>query len=79
MITIAEWDWAWGSLLLAFAVLLLIGAGLEILAFDRAGWHAQFTFSATVRRWTHKQRWIAAVVPAIMVWIVFHFWIVPGV
>lgn len=78
-VALSEWNAAWGSLLVALAVLLLVGAALELLAFDRAGWHAQYTFSATVRRWSHTHRWIAAVVPALAVWFFFHLWVVPGV
>jgi hypothetical protein len=77
MTTIAEWNRVWGSLLIAFAVLLLVGAGLELLAFDRGGWHAQYTLSAAVRRWSRTHRWVVAVVVGLLAWLVVHLWFLP--
>lgn len=78
-IVLAEFNEFWFGLIVAFAVLLMIGAVLEFVAFYEGNWHPQYTFSAAVRRWSHKRRWISAVVPALLCWLVFHLWVSAGV
>ena len=67
----------WAKIWLFVLVVVALEIGLtELLAIIATGWHAGYTLSDTIRRWSEVHRWVAPLTIGGGAFLLAHFFLI---